>query len=99
MLAGERVVAAAESDEVPAEKIIPVMPSYAASAMSMEQMQSIIAGKSTVPTCSIGVGLTSVLAGGEAINLILKRRKTVKAPEYTYVDVIDQKFIIGSASK
>ena len=81
---------------VPAERILPVVPSYATAAMSMETLQGIIAGQRPVPTCSIGVGLTSVLAAGEAMNIILKRREIVKVPQYIFIDLLDQKFVIGS---
>jgi molybdopterin/thiamine biosynthesis adenylyltransferase len=81
---------------VPAERILPVVPSYAMAALSMDMIQGIIAGQRPVPTCSVGVGLTSILAAGEAINIILKRREIIKAPKYIYIDLLDQKFIIGS---
>jgi molybdopterin/thiamine biosynthesis adenylyltransferase len=81
---------------IPVERILPVVPSYATAAMSMETLQGIIGGQIPVPTCSIGVGLTSILAAGEAINVILKRREIVKVPQYIYFDLFDKKFIIGS---
>jgi tRNA A37 threonylcarbamoyladenosine dehydratase len=87
-----------EKLSVAAERILPVMPSYATVAMSMEMMQEIIAGKRPVPTCSIGVGLASILAANEAVNVILRRKEIVKAPEYIYVDLLDQKFVIGALS-
>jgi molybdopterin/thiamine biosynthesis adenylyltransferase len=83
---------------VPAERILPVVPSYAMAALSMDMIQDIIAGQRPVPTCSIGVGLTSILAAGEAVNILLKRREIIKAPRYIYFDLLDQKFIIGSVS-
>lgn len=81
---------------VPFERILPVVPSYATDAMSMEMMQEIIAGQRLVPTCSAGVGLAAVLTAGNAINIILKRKEIVKAPQYIYIDLLDQKFLIGS---
>lgn len=84
---------------VPAERILPVIPSYATTAMSMEMIQDIIAGQRAVPTCSVGVGLASVLAASNAINIILNRKEIVKAPEYIYIDLLDNKFLTGSVSE
>lgn len=84
---------------VPTGSILPVVPSYATSAMSMEMLQEIIAGQRPVPTCSVGVGLASVLAASNAINLLLKRKEIVKAPQYIYIDLLDQVFLTGSVSE
>ena len=81
---------------VPAEKVLPVVPSYAAKALSMDMMQEIIAGQRPVPTCSVGVGLTSILAAGNAVNILLERKEIVKAPQYIYIDLLDQNFFTGS---
>jgi molybdopterin/thiamine biosynthesis adenylyltransferase len=81
---------------VPAERILPIVPSYATNAMSMGMLQEIIAGQRPVPTCSVGVGLASVLATGNAINILLKRKEIVKAPQYIYIDLLDLKLNIGS---
>jgi len=83
---------------VAAERMLPVMPSYTDRTMSSDMMREIIAGKRPVPTCSIGAGLASILAANEAANIILGRKEIVKAPEYIYVDLLDQKFIIGILS-
>ncbi len=77
------------------ERILPVMPSYARDAMSMEMIREIISGQRPVPTCSIGVGLASILAAQEVVNTILKRRPLVTAPEYIYVDLLDKRFETG----
>lgn len=84
---------------VPAERILPVVPSYATTAMSMEMIQEIIAGQRAVPTCSVGVGLASVLAASNAINILLNRKEIVKAPEYIYLDLLDHKYLTGSVSE
>jgi len=81
---------------VPAERILPVVPSYATTAMSLDMLRGIIAGQRPVPTCSVGVGLASILAASEATNIILGRKEIVKAPQYIYIDLLDQKFIIGT---
>lgn len=83
---------------VPAERSVPVIPSYATTAMSMEMINSIIAGQMPVPTCSVGVGLASIMAAGETVNIIIKRRGIIKAPQYIYIDLLDEKFLIGSVS-
>ncbi len=83
---------------VSTERVMPVTPSYTAAAMSMDMIQAIIAGRMPVPTCSVGVGLASILAASEAVNIIIKRKEIVKAPEYIYIDLLDKKFITGALS-
>jgi molybdopterin/thiamine biosynthesis adenylyltransferase len=83
---------------VPPERILPVMPSYATAALSYGMIQEIMAGKRPVPTCSIGVGLTSILAASEAMNIILRRKEIVTAPGYIYVDLFDRNFVTGTIS-
>jgi tRNA threonylcarbamoyladenosine dehydratase len=80
---------------VPKERVMPVVPSYAAAAMNMDMMQDILGGKRPVPTCSIGVGLASILAAAEAANIILRRKEIVAAPRFTYIDLLDGKFVTG----
>lgn len=81
---------------VPTERILPIVPSYATYSMSMEMVNEIIAGKRPVPTCNIGVGLASILAASNAINIILKRKDIIKAPQYIYIDLFDQKYLTAS---
>jgi len=83
---------------VPKERFLPVTPSYVMDAMSLEIMQDIIGGKRPVPTCSIGVGLASILATGEAMKIILRRKEIVVAPRFTYIDLLDRKFITDTIS-
>jgi molybdopterin/thiamine biosynthesis adenylyltransferase len=78
---------------VPLERILPVMPSYAAAATA-EMIQKILDGQMPAPTTSIGAGLASILAANEAINIILKKRDVASAPKYTYIDLLDRKFIV-----
>lgn len=80
---------------VPPERILPVAPSYATTALSYEMLQEIMQGKMPVPTCSIGVGLTAILAASEAMNIILKRKEIVTAPGYVYTDMLDRVFTVG----
>jgi molybdopterin/thiamine biosynthesis adenylyltransferase len=83
-----------EQPTVPLERICPVMPSYA----KMDIIQEILSGKRPGPTVSIGVGLASILAANEAVNIILGRRDIAAAPKYTYIDLMDRKFIVGTIS-
>lgn len=82
---------------VPLERTLPVIPSYAP-ATTCQGLQEIYNGAGAVPTVSIGVGLASILAANEAINIILRKREIVVAPRYTYIDLMDREFIIGEIS-
>jgi molybdopterin/thiamine biosynthesis adenylyltransferase len=86
---------------VPLERICPVMPSYFTGDIMQEMgdiVEEIVSGKRPGPTTSIGVGLASILAANEAVNIILRRRDIATAPEYTYIDLLDRKFIVGTIS-
>ena len=85
-----------EVGAVSQERILPIMPSYAGDAMSMDMVQEIITGQRPVPTCSIGVGLASILAAQEVVNSVLNRKPLITAPEYIYVDLMDRRFETGS---
>jgi len=86
-----------EKLRVPLDRISPVIPSYAL-AFTDDTIQKMIAGEIPGPTTSIGAGLASILAANEAINIILNRRDVAKAPEYTYIDLLDRQFIVGTVS-
>ncbi len=83
-----------EQPTVSLERICPVIPSYA----TMDIVHEILSGGRPPPTVSIGVGLTSILAANEAVNIILGRRDIAAAPKYTYIDLMDRKFIVGTIS-
>lgn len=88
---------------VPLDRICPVIPSYFTGDIMQEQemvdvMQEIVSGKRPGPTISIGVGLASILAANEAVNIILRRRDIATAPKYTYIDLLDRTFIVGTMS-
>jgi len=90
-----------EQDEdpvVPLDRICPVMPSYTmeSSAEADLIMQQIITGEKTAPTTSIGVGLASIMAANEVMNILLKKREIRCAPVYNYVDLLDQRFVVGT---
>ncbi|MDG7041754.1 MAG: ThiF family adenylyltransferase [Nitrososphaerota archaeon] len=86
--------------QVPLERICPVMPSYAAPASDEANkiLCEVLAGDRPAPTNSIGVGLASILAAIEAVNILLKKRDIVSAPQYTYIDLIDRKFLVNNIS-
>ena len=86
---------------VPFERICPVIPSYFAGDIMQEMvdvMQEIVSGKRPGPVISIGAGLASMLAANEAVNIILRRRDIATAPKYTYIDLLDRTFIVGTMS-
>ena len=83
----------------PLERIVPVIPSYAAIlATDDDIVQQIMAGKRHAPTTSIGAWLAAILAANEAINIILKKRDVAKAPQYTYIDLLDRQLMVGTVS-
>jgi molybdopterin/thiamine biosynthesis adenylyltransferase len=94
-LPGDFSLKGSETPRVPRERILPEVPSYANAALSNGMIQEITEGKRPVPTCSIGVGLASMLAAAEAMNIILRRREIICAPGYIYVDLLDRRFVTG----
>ena len=80
---------------VPVDSVCPILPSYIAS-IPETIMQEIISGVRPGTTNSIGVGLAVILAANEATNILLNKRTVVSAPQYTYVDLVDQRFVIGT---
>jgi molybdopterin/thiamine biosynthesis adenylyltransferase len=87
-----------EEPKVPLERVCPVIPSYSvpSSVEAEEIMCEIIAGERPAPTNSIGVGLASILAANETVNIILRKREIASAPQYTYIDLVDRQFLVGS---
>ncbi len=90
----------AQELRVPLERICPVMPSYAAPASDEADviMCEVLAGDRPAPTNSIGVGLASILAAIEAINILLRKRDIPSAPQYTYIDLLDRRFLVDGVS-
>jgi tRNA threonylcarbamoyladenosine dehydratase len=86
-----------EKIHVPLERIMPILPSYTAVDIPTI-FREIDAGVRAAPTTSIGAGLASVLAAMEAVNIILKKKEIVVAPQYKYIDLFDQRFVIGNVS-
>ncbi len=95
-LAAEEDLDRLESITVAPEKVLPVYPSYLDAAMDSQMLGEIIAGTRPVPTCSIGVGLASILAANTTVNILLRRKEVVKAPQYVYLDLLDQQIVIGT---
>lgn len=85
---------------VPLERICPVMPSYVSPASDEADriLREVLAGDRPAPTNSIGVGLASIMASAEAINILLGKRAVPSAPQYTYVDLLDRKFLVQPIS-
>jgi tRNA threonylcarbamoyladenosine dehydratase len=80
--------------KITSDKVLPVIPSY---AKDLTLIRESIAGERPIPTSSIGAGLAAILAASEAINVILKK-SVPKAPDYTYLDLVDRRLIVGSIS-
>lgn len=73
------------------EKIMPVIPSYATEA-DLHTIYKMHIGELPGSATSIGAGLAAILASNETVNIILKKRRTITAPQYIYLDLLDQKF-------
>jgi molybdopterin/thiamine biosynthesis adenylyltransferase len=82
---------------IPLQRLVPVVPSYA-TTFTADTIQEIMAGRKPGPTTSIGAGLASIMVANEAINIILNKREIVKAPKYTYIDLLDRQLIVGTVS-
>ena len=86
-----------EKIHVALERVMPIIPSYSPVKIPAA-LQEIYTGERTIPTISIGVGLASILAANEAVNIILLRREIHVAPLYTYIDLLDRQFVVGKIS-
>jgi molybdopterin/thiamine biosynthesis adenylyltransferase len=85
----------AEKLKVSIERIVPNVLSYNSVSLH-EFLTDIYAGKRTVPTSSVGVGLASSLAANEAVNIILKKREIPVAPRYIHADLMDYRVTVGN---
>lgn len=95
-LAADQDLEPLQSIVVATERVLPVYPSYINTAMDSHMVGEIISGLRPVPTCAIGVGLASMMAASTAVNIILRRKEIIKAPQYVYLDLLDQLTIIGT---
>lgn len=84
-------LASVKEINVPLDRVIPTLPSYTP-AETISLLYDIYNGKKAVPTTSIGVGMASILAANEAVNIILHKRQIPIAPQYVYIDLLDQQF-------
>jgi molybdopterin/thiamine biosynthesis adenylyltransferase len=84
-----------EKLRIPLERVMPFVPAYIKLA-AREVLQEVYAGKRAVPTSSVGVGLTSILTANEAINILLKKKEITVAPRYLYIDLMEQRFVVGN---
>ncbi|HJX36295.1 MAG TPA: ThiF family adenylyltransferase [Dehalococcoidales bacterium] len=84
-----------EKLKISLERVMPLVPAYIKLA-ARQVLQEVYAGKRAVPTSSVGVGLTSILTANEAINILFKKREITIAPHYLYIDLMDQRFIVGN---
>ena len=84
--------------KVTLDRLCPIMPSYARDIPNNIQ-QGILSGQGPLPVTSIGAGLASLITANEAMNIILKKREIVTAPQYTYIDLLDRQFTVGTVSQ
>jgi hypothetical protein len=84
--------------DVPLERVCPVMPSYV-SLIPKTIADEIILGERGLPTNSIGVGMAAMVAANEVANILLQRREIRCAPQYTYADLMDLRFVAGSVQQ
>jgi molybdopterin/thiamine biosynthesis adenylyltransferase len=73
------------------KRLLPYVPSYIQD--KMDRVARMVTGEIPGSTNSIGVGLASILAANEAVNVVLWKVPPVEAPRYTYVDLLDRVFI------
>jgi tRNA threonylcarbamoyladenosine dehydratase len=84
-----------ENLKVPFEKLMPVIPTYA-TAVDLETIKKMHTGELPGSAISLGAGLASILAANEIVNIILHKRKIICAPDFIYVDLLDQKYMVKS---
>lgn len=87
-----------EKIQVPVERIMSFIPSYAPPS-AYDILRKVYNGETKGPVTSIGVGLASIMAANEAVNIILKKREIPVAPKYIYIDLLDLKVVTGTISK
>lgn len=78
------------------EKILPVIPSYTTREYALDILKTLLVEKAPATTVSIGAALAGLLTVNESVNIILKKKPVTVAPQYIYVDLLDQKFIVGN---
>jgi tRNA threonylcarbamoyladenosine dehydratase len=76
------------------EKVCPTLPAYMIEFLGQRNYKRMIEGKMPVSTNSIGVGLSSIVAANEIINIFLKRKPIIHAPNYIHIDLMENKYLI-----
>jgi molybdopterin/thiamine biosynthesis adenylyltransferase len=84
-----------EKVKVSIDRVVPNIPGYLPASLR-DVLADIYAGKRTVPTSSVGVGLASILASNEAVNIVLKKREIPVAPRYIQADLMDFRVTVGN---
>ena len=84
-----------EKINVSIERIVPNIPAYLHVSIR-EDLEDICAGRRTGPSSSVGVGLASILAANEAVNIILRKRDIRVAPLFIQADFMDYNITVGN---
>ena len=84
-----------EKINVSIERIVPNIPAYLHVSIR-EDLADICAGRRTGPSSSVGVGLASILAANEAVNIILRKRDIRVAPLFIQADFMDYNITVGN---
>jgi molybdopterin/thiamine biosynthesis adenylyltransferase len=76
------------------DNVCSTFPSYLFYALTKKQSSKMIRGEIPVSTNSIGVGLSSIASANEVVNLLLKRKPAITAPDYIHIDLLERKYLI-----
>ena len=78
------------------DKVTSRLPSYVFDSMPPERLKMMIDGKAPISTNSVGVGLTSIVTANEAVNVLLKKKPIITAPDYIHIDLLDRTYNVLS---
>jgi molybdopterin/thiamine biosynthesis adenylyltransferase len=81
---------------VPLDRILPIIPSYVSEQYAIDSLETLLADDAPATTVSVGAALAALITTNEVINIILGKKEITVAPKYIYVDLLDQKFIVGT---
>jgi len=82
------------SHRIPLQNICPELPTYIGQSMTLNDIDAMIQGKKAISTNSIGVGLSSVVTTNEVVNVVLRKKTLVLAPDTIVVDLLDRHYTI-----
>jgi molybdopterin/thiamine biosynthesis adenylyltransferase len=82
------------SYRIPLKNVSPKLPSYIEKSMSLEDVELMIQGKKAISTNSIGVGLSSIVTANEVVNVLLRKKEMVTAPDCIIVDLLDRHYTV-----